>query len=74
MVRLKPLSQRRVIKILEDNGFKRVRSNKHITFKHPIKKVNGHIATTWVPHSNEITVFVISHIIRQTGKPPEEFR
>ena len=69
--KLQPLSQNEVIKILESNGFKVARSGKHITFK----KTNsgGKILTTWVPHHSEVSLFVIKYIIRQTGKPKEEF-
>ncbi len=71
MGKLKPLLQNKVIRILENNGFKRVRSAKHITFKKTIG--NGRILTTWVPHHREVTIFVIQYIIKQTEKPREEF-
>jgi len=69
--KLKPLKQLKVIKILEANGFRQTRSAKHITFKKtdPQRKV----WTSWVPHHKEVTVFVIKYIIKQTGKPKEEF-
>jgi len=70
MAGLRRLKQAKVISILESNGFEKVRSRKHITFK---KNSDGNVLTTWVPHGNEITVFVIKYIIRQTGKPKEEF-
>jgi len=71
MAKLRPLSQRKVIEILKSNGFQEVRSGKHITFK----KTNsaGNVLTTWVPHHSEVSVFVITFIIKQTGKPREEF-
>ncbi|MGB2726980.1 MAG: type II toxin-antitoxin system HicA family toxin [Halobacteriota archaeon] len=69
--KLRPLPQHRVIKILEANGFQRVRARKHITFK---KKVSGgRVWTTWVPQHKEVTVFVLKSIIRQSGKSREEF-
>lgn len=71
MGKLKPLPQRKVIQILEKNGFKRVRSGKHITFKKVTS--NGKVLTTWVPHHREVTVFVIQYIVRQTGKSRSEF-
>jgi predicted RNA binding protein YcfA (HicA-like mRNA interferase family) len=60
-----------VVAILEGNGFKIVRSGKHVTFK----KTNsvGEVLTTWVPYHKEVSVFVIKYIIKQTGKPREEF-
>lgn len=71
MGKLKPLSQTRVIRILESNGFKKIRSGKHITFK---KKIQGNkVLTTWVPHHRKVTVFVLQYIIKQTRKPREEF-
>lgn len=68
--RLRPLPQRKVIKILERNGFQRVRSGKHITFK---KIRDGRILTTWVPHHKMVTIFVLNYIIKQTEKQREEF-
>lgn len=70
IARLRPLPQRRVIEILESNGFEEVRSGKHITFK---KKVGDRVLTTWVPHHREVTVFVIQYIIKQTEKERSEF-
>ena len=70
IAKLRPLPQNKITKILKDNGFQEVRFGKHITFK---KTVPGRVLTTWVPHHNEVSVFVIQHIIRQTGKPREEF-
>ena len=71
MARLRPLSQAKVISILKSNGFKQVRSRKHITFKKTDS--SGRVWTTWVPHHKEVTLFVVGHIIRQSGKPREEF-
>lgn len=70
MARLRTLPQRKVIEILQSNGFEEVRSSKHTTFK---KKVGDHVLTTWVPHHNEVTVFVIQYIIKQTEKERSEF-
>lgn len=71
IAKLRPLLQRDVIQILMKNGFVEVRSAKHITFK----KTNegGKVLTTWVPHHNEVSLFVIHYIIRQTEKQREEF-
>jgi predicted RNA binding protein YcfA (HicA-like mRNA interferase family) len=69
--KLHPLPQHKIIKILESNGFHRVRSRKHITFKK--KDSRGRVVTTWVPHHKEVTVFVLKYIIKQTGKSSEEF-
>lgn len=71
MAKLQSLAQNKVIKILISNGFKEVRSRKHITFKKTDLK--GKVWTTWVPHQREISVFVVKYIIRQTGKSREEF-
>ena len=68
--KLRPLDQSKVIKILMKNGFERVRTRKHITFK---KKDSKRVLITWVPLHKEVTLFVIKHIIRQTGKSREEF-
>ncbi|MEA1999117.1 MAG: type II toxin-antitoxin system HicA family toxin [Euryarchaeota archaeon] len=69
--KLRPLPQHEVIKILEANGFHRVRSRKHITFKK--EDSGGRVWTTWVPKHKEVTVFVLKSIIRQSGKSREEF-
>lgn len=71
MGKLKKLPQQKIIRILENNGFRQVRARKHITFKKTTP--DGRILTTWVPHHREVTVFVIQYIIKQTGKPREEF-
>ena len=71
MAKLRPLAQIKVIKILEKNGFKKTRSNKHITFKKIAD--DGKILTTWVPHHKEASVFVIKYIVKQTEIPFEEF-
>jgi len=70
-VRLKPLPQNKVFQILEKNGFRKVKSGKHITFKKNLS--DGRILTTWVPHHREVTVFVIQYIIKQTEKLRSEF-
>jgi len=71
MGKLKSLLQTKVIQILKNNGFEKVRSRKHITFKKTDE--NGRVLTTWIPHHREITIFVIQHIIKQTEKPRKEF-
>lgn len=71
MPSLRPLSQDKVVRILESNGFSAVRFSKHITFKRITSE--GKVLTTWVPHHNTVTMFVIRYIIKQTGKPREEF-
>lgn len=71
MAKLRPLSQDKVIAILTSNGFREVRSRKHITFKKTDS--NGKVWTTWVPKHKEVTLFVVKYILKQTGKPREEF-
>ena len=71
MAKLKPLTQKKVIQILLDNGFAEERSSKHITFKKTAG--DGRVLTTWVPHHKEVTVFVIQYIIKQSEKPRNEF-
>jgi predicted RNA binding protein YcfA (HicA-like mRNA interferase family) len=71
MGKLRPLAQHKVISILEKNGFKNVRSGKHITFKRTDS--SGKVLTTWVPHHKEVTVFVLTYIIKQTDKAKAEF-
>jgi len=71
--KLRPLDQRKVIKILEKNGFEKVRTRKHMTFKKKDPKNPDRMLITWVPLHKEVTLFVVKHIIRQTGKLREEF-
>jgi len=71
ITKLRPLPQRKVIQILLDNGFKEVRSSRHTPFKKT--DASRKVWTTWVPHHSEVSVFVVKYIIRQTGKPREEF-
>jgi len=71
MGKLRILSQNKVIKILEHNGFRKTRSGKHMTFKKKIK--GGKVLTTWVSHHREITIFVIQYIIKQAEKSRSEF-
>ena len=71
MAKLRSLSQDKLIKILESNGFKQVRVRKHIAFKKTDS--HGRIWTTWVPRHKEVTLFVIKFIIRQSGKQRDEF-
>ncbi len=70
MAKLKPLSKKKVIRILEKHGFEMVRSNKHITFK---KSIGNKVLTTWIPHHSDVSVFVIGYIIKQTEIPRSEF-
>ena len=71
MGKLRPLPQKKVIQILRNNGFKEIRSGKHITFKK--RTSNRRVLTTWVPHHREVTVFVVQYIIKQTEKSRKEF-
>ena len=71
MGKLKPLNTNKVIKILEKHGFEKVRSSKHTTFKKTLP--SGKVLTTWVPHGDEVTIFVLQYIIKQTGIPRDEF-
>ncbi len=71
MGKLKPIKTDKVIKVLEKHGFEKIRSRKHTTFKKVSE--SGEVLTTWVPHGNEVTIFVLQYIIKQTGIPREEF-
>lgn len=71
MAKLRPLPQTKVIRILESNGLKKVKSAKYITFKR--RTQSGKVLTTWVPHHRVVTVFVLGYIIKQTEKTREEF-
>lgn len=71
MSSMRPLPMRKVVKILKQNGFKDVRASKHVTFKKTDSA--GKVWTTYVPHHSTTTIFVLHHIIQQTGKSREEF-
>ena len=71
IVKLRPLEQNKIIRILGKNGFIKVREGKQITFKKTDSK--GKVWTTFVPHHKEVTIFVLQYSIRQTGKSIEEF-
>ncbi|PIV46725.1 hypothetical protein COS21_03755 [bacterium (Candidatus Gribaldobacteria) CG02_land_8_20_14_3_00_41_15] len=60
MGKLKSLKQKAVVKILESNGFARTKAGKHLTFKK--KLTDGRVLTTWVPHHQMVSVFVIGYI------------
>lgn len=71
MPKLVPLSRRKVMKILKDNGLDVTREGaKHTVLE---KQVNGKWLTTFVPRHNEISIGVVQEIIKQTGKDREEF-
>ena len=71
MGKLRPLNTAEVIRILERNGFKEIRSRKHTTFKKTLP--SGKVLTTWVPHGHKVTIFVLQYIIKQSEIPREEF-
>ena len=71
MGKLGPLNTAEVIRVLEKHGFKEVRSRKHTTFKKFLP--SGKVLTTWVPHGNKVSVFVLQYIIKQTEISREEF-
>ncbi len=75
MPKLSPKSGREVLKILEDNGFRRITQNptgSHIRMGKNFPD-GTYRATTVQMNRREIEVWVIHKIIRQTGKPAEEF-
>ena len=67
--KLKPLPTKEVIRILEKHGFVQVRMSKHTIFKKTLP--SGKVLTTWVPKGNEVTVFVLQYIMKQTEIPRE---
>ena len=76
MSRLRPLSKRKVLKILRDNGFKLVLRGKHNTYKRKFVDEDGNerVLTTWIHHTHkEIRPDILKYIIDQTEKPREEF-
>ena len=72
MSKLRPRSKRDVLDILHNNGFQESGGTRHIKLKKTLN--DGTILTTYVSRgSNEIPVTIIKYIMKQTGKPREEF-
>lgn len=72
MAKLKPLERRKIMKILESNGFAITREGGRHTVVEKLDS-NGKWWTTFVPRHNEVSIGVVQEIIKQTGKPREEF-
>ena len=72
MAKLRPRSKRDILDILHSNGFVEVGGTRHMKLKKTL--TDGTVLTTYVSRgSNEIPVQIIKYIIKQTGKPREEF-
>lgn len=70
-IKLKPLSRKKVLEILNSNEFNIDREGaRHTILK---KKVDDRILTTIVARHTEITRTEIQYIIKQTQKNREEF-
>lgn len=71
--KIRRLSGREVLKILVNNGFKRLSSSGgHVRMGK--MKDGKYYATTVQVSKNELKTWTILKIIQQSGKPPEEFR
>ena len=70
--KIHPLPRKKVINILENNGFCQVKvvKGRHLKFR---KEKNGRILTTMVSHRPEIQPTTIRKIIKQSEKPEDEF-
>lgn len=65
MTKLPVLSGRKLIKILTKHGFKKVgQKGSHVRLK---KKNKGDVRITTVPLHKEVSKFVLTTILRQTG-------
>ena len=73
MPQLRPKPSRDIIRILEKNGFKILFDPKGSHARFGKITDNGYHATTVQINRREIPVFVLLKIIRQTGKPIDEF-
>lgn len=72
MPKLVPLQRRKVMKILQNNGFAVTREGgKHTVLEK--QDTSGRWWTTFVPRHTEISIGVVQEIIKQTGKNREEF-
>lgn len=72
MPKLVPLPRYKVMKILKDNGFAVTREGGRHTVLEK-QDSNGRWWATFVPRHNKISIGVVQEIIKQTGKPREEF-
>ena len=72
MPKLVPLPRRKVMDILKSNGFSVAREGGRHTVLEK-QDSGGKWFTTFVPRHNEISIGVVQEIIKQTGKPREEF-
>lgn len=71
--KIHPLPRDKVIRILENNGFVRIKSGgPHLKFK-KYDDTKKCIATTLVSHCPEIQPAIIKMIIKQSQKQEEEF-
>ena len=72
MAKLRSQSKRDILEILHSNGFEEAGGTRHIKLKKTL--ADGTVLTTYVSRgSKEIPVQIIKYIIKQTGKPREEF-
>ena len=70
-IKLRPLSRKKVLEILNNNGFAIDREGaRHTILK---KKIADKILTTFVGRHSEIITTEIHYIIKQTQKSREEF-
>ena len=68
MGKLRPLPPRKIIKIIESNGFKFVKQEgSHAKYRHPDSR------WTIIPMHEIVLKGTLHSIIKQTGKPREEF-
>lgn len=73
MAKLRRMSGREVIKILEDHGFSSVRQRgSHIAMQRADEE--GVTTTVIVPDHKEIRLGTLQSIIRQSGLPRERFQ
>jgi predicted RNA binding protein YcfA (HicA-like mRNA interferase family) len=70
-IKLRPLSRKKVLEVLNKNSFIVDREGaRHTILK---KKVDNEILTTFIGRHSEITATEIHYIIKQTQKSREEF-
>lgn len=73
MPRIRRLSSHDVLKILADNGFKRVLEPRGSHVRLGKMQDGKYYATTVQMGRKDLTIWTINKIIRQSGKPTEEF-
>lgn len=73
LIRLRSLPRKKVLAVLNNNGYKIEREGARHTILYKRDETEKVVGVTLVGRHNEIILPEIQWIMRQTGKPREEF-